>query len=453
MSIETIHMRHGLDFSNTRHLAKDRDGTAATPHGDLGPPGEREGMVLYLMVDAARRALAQGPQFSFPNGHPEPWRPMKLLFTNFHDGDGGGHTTYILGLARGLAAHHTVHVAAPPGSRLNREARGIAGVQVLDQPFPNGLGRLPARRRARRQLAAYLRRERFDIVHVNGSADHRLAMSALRGIRPRPAIVLTKHNSKPLTGIGHLWRARFGTDQVIAVCDFVRRQVQASPYARCRIATVFNGVDIERFAPSAFDPASRASWLQPAESAEPLLIGSNAGTARYKGWMDLVEALASLPPERRSRLRVVLAGGLPNPEDVARIDALGLAAQVHFTGRLDDVRPMVAALDAGFVLSWDVETISFACREMMAMGKPVLVSDYAGLPENIHAGEDGWIVPARNREAMAAALSEMLDDRAALPAMGEAARAHAEAEFGMDRFVSATEAVYAALVRDLSSNA
>jgi len=108
---------------------------------------------------------------------------MKLLFTNFHDGDGGGHTTYILGLARGLAPRHRVHVAAPPGSRLNREARAIPGVEVLDQPFPNGLGRLPARLRARRQLAGYLRRERFDIVHVNGSADHRLTMSALRRAR------------------------------------------------------------------------------------------------------------------------------------------------------------------------------------------------------------------------------------------------------------------------------
>ena len=75
---------------------------------------------------------------------------MKLLFTNFHDGDGGGHTTYILGLARGLAPRHEVHVAAPATSRLNREARAIPGVRVLDQPFPNGLGKLPARRRARR---------------------------------------------------------------------------------------------------------------------------------------------------------------------------------------------------------------------------------------------------------------------------------------------------------------
>ena len=378
---------------------------------------------------------------------------MKLLFTNFHDGDGGGHTTYLVSLAQGLAGRHEVHVAAPAGSRLNREARALAGVRVLDQPFPNGLRRLRARRVAREQLAAYVRSHGFDIVHVNGSADHRLVISALRGLRPRPAIVLTKHNSKPLTGIGHWWRSRVGTDAVIAVCDYVRRQVMASPYARCRVATVFNGVDIRRFAPRASDSQLRQGWLDGdtggavSNAGEaPLLIGSNAGTARYKGWMDLLEALSTLPPARRDRFRVVLAGALPGAEDRQRIAALGLATHVHFPGRLDDVRPLVAALDAGFVLSWDVETISFACREMMAMGKPVLVSDYAGLPENIHAGQDGWVVPARDIAAIGNALLALLDQRDQLPAMGASAREHAEAEFGLERFVDDTEAVYASLI-------
>ncbi|MGA7439972.1 MAG: glycosyltransferase family 4 protein, partial [Luteibacter sp.] len=329
---------------------------------------------------------------------------------------------------------------------LNREARGIEGIAVLDQPFPNGLGKLAARRRALRQLAGWLREHEMDIVHVNGSADHRLVMAAVRGLRGRPAIILTKHNSKPMTGLGHAWRARFGTDMVIAVCAYVRRQLEASPYARCRLATVFNGVDIHRFAPGAVPAGDRATWLKPTGNDAALLIGSNAGTARYKGWMDLLEALARLGPDESERFRVVLAGGLPGADDLARIEALGVSHLVHFTGRLDDVRPMVACLDAGFVLSWDVETISFACREMMAMGKPVLVSDYAGLPENIRRGSDGWVVPARHLDAIAEALRGLWTQRAGLPAMGMAARAHAEAEFGLEHFVDATEKAYAGLL-------
>ena len=94
------------------------------------------------------------------------------------------------------------------------------------------------------------------------------------------------------------------------------------------------------------------------------------------------------------------------------------------------------------MLSWDVETISFACREMMAMGKPVLVSDYAGLPENIEPGVDGWIVPVRSPPRVADAILRMLDARDRLPMMAAAARAHAERAFGIERFLDATEAVY-----------
>lgn len=372
-------------------------------------------------------------------------RSLKLLFTNFHEGDGGGHTTYVMTLARALAVRHQVVVAAAPASRLFREASAASGIAAIAQPFPNGLNRLAARRRARRQLGALLRAHRFDLVHVNGSADHRLVLAAVRGLTRRPRIVLTKHNSKPMTGIGHWWRARRATDMVIAVCEFTHRALLASPYRRCQLATIPNGIDTVHFSPLAPTAAAyeRQRWVG---AAPALLLGSNAGTASYKGWMDLVEALALLAPGRRERVHLLLAGAPPSAEAQQRIDTLGLREQVHFAGLLADVRPLLAAIDAGFVLSWEVETISFACREMMAMGKPVLVSDYAGLPENIDAGRDGWCVPPRDRSAMAGRLNQLLDERGDLPLMGLAARRHAERDFGVALFAARTEAAYAAVL-------
>ncbi|MBJ6985035.1 glycosyltransferase [Luteimonas sp. MC1750] len=368
---------------------------------------------------------------------------MKILYTNFHDCHGGGHTTYVLALARALGGRHRVHVAAPPGSRLLAGAEGLEGVSAVPQPFPNGIRRLAARRRARASLRALLREERFDLVHVNGSADHRLVLSALRGLPVRPRIVFTKHNSKPASGVGAWWRARRGTDHVIAVCDDTRKRLLDTPYGRLPMDAVPNGVDLERYRPWPDDARcqARRQWLG-AGGDDVLLLGSNAGTIAYKGWMDLVEALALLPEVQRARVSVLLAGEPPADDALARIEALELGGQVRFAGLLDDIRPMVAALDAGFVLSWDVETISFACREMMAMGKPVLVSDYAGLPENIDPGVDGWVVPARSPPRVADAILQLLDARDRLPAMGAAARAHAERAFGIERFVDATEAVY-----------
>jgi glycosyltransferase involved in cell wall biosynthesis len=365
---------------------------------------------------------------------------MKILLTNFHDGDGGGHTTYLMALARGLRDRHEIHIAAPSSSRLYREAATVEGVRAVAQPFPNGLGKLAAASQARRQLRAFLRQHAFDIVHVNGSADHRLVLAAQRGAGKKPKIVLTKHNSKPITGIGHRWRAR-RTDLVIAVSDYTRRMLEASAYAGCRISTVCNGVDIAHFRPWPVEAAA-AERFRHADGAT-LLLGSNAGTADHKGWIDLIEAIAMLDDDAKRRVRVLLCGKPLSSAQQARLEALGLRDTVRHAGMLGDVRPMIAAIDVGFVLSYATETISFACREMMAMGKPVLVSDYAGLPENIEPGVDSWCVPVRDRAAIVQAVSTMLADPAQFAWMGERARARAERDFGLDLFVSRTEAAYA----------
>ena len=375
---------------------------------------------------------------------------MKILLTNFHEGDGGGHTTYLLALARGLAAAHEVHLAVPATSRLYREAAALDGVRVVAQPFPNAIAQLAAAMRARRQLRDYLRTHAFDIVHVNGSTDHRMVLSACSGLAHKPKVVLTKHNSKPAQGVTHRWRAR-RTDLVIVVCEATRRMLETGPYARCQLRTVRNGIDVRHYLPWS-DEAVRA--IRERWSGEGrLLLGSNAGTAEHKGWMDLIEAVATLPAARRARVDILLCGQPPLPEQTQRIGALGLATQVHFAGLLSDVRPVLAAIDVGFVLSYAVETISFACRETMAMGKPVLVSDYAGLPENIDDGVDGWRVPVRDRVAIAVAVAGMLDHPERLRTMGDAARRKAEREFGLDRFIAATEDAYAALLPSVATAA
>ena len=85
-------------------------------------------------------------------------------------------------------------------------------------------------------------------------------------------------------------------------------------------------------------------------------------------------------------IRDRIAGLPPSAADLRRVEALGMTGAVVFTGLLRDVRPLLAAMDVGFVLSSRLETISFACREMMAAGRPVIVSDTGGLAENVTEG-------------------------------------------------------------------
>lgn len=370
---------------------------------------------------------------------------MKILYTNFHDATGGGHVTYIRQLVAQLTDRFELHVASPSGSQLLEEVRAMPDVSTLAQPFPNGLGNLRAWRIAVARMRAYLAEQRFDVVHVNGSADHRLVMAARHGLRSRPRIVLTKHNTKPMRGLRHHLRARYGTDAVIAVSDYVRMSLDATPYRRCTPRTVPNGVDTRHFAPWPADQAAGQRRHLGCDE-DVLLLGSSAGTAGVKGWTDLVPALQCLEPGERRQIRILVAGLPPSGEQRARIAHAGLQDNFLFPGLLSDVRPVIAAVDAGFVLSHQ-EAISFACREMMAMGKAVLVSRVGGLPENVVDGREGWIVAAGDNTAIAGHLRWMLGHRQQLRTMGQAARARAQQEFDLPRFVEHTARVYLDLAR------
>jgi glycosyltransferase involved in cell wall biosynthesis len=395
---------------------------------------------------------------------------MRILYTNFHRGPAlNGHVTYVMSLARALSARHHVVVASPRGSGLLRQAQAEPSISAVAQPFPNRIWQLAA---AARQLRRLIVQERIDIVHVNGSADHRLAIGACLGLRRAPRIVYTKHNDLPVSP----WTARLrvwaGTHQVIGVCESVRAALGRTPYARVPLTAIPNGVDTRHFDREAFlaQPGAQAAvaalrqgWsvdvqtnplCKQAGNAGPytgggsvksatdvLILGSQAGTADYKGWLHMVRAVARLDEPVRSRIRIVLAGALPNAAQRLAVVQVGMAGQVHFTGPLEDVRAFVAALDVGFVLSWR-ETISFACREMMAMGVPVIVSDHGGLLENIDDCRNGWIVGCHDIDAIARCVQHLASHPDEVARVGIAAKLRAQSAFGLSAYVAATENVY-----------
>ncbi|WP_454672876.1 glycosyltransferase [Achromobacter pestifer] len=366
---------------------------------------------------------------------------MKILYTNFHQGDGGGHTTYVMSLARMLRQRAQITVAAPRGSRLLAEADALPGVHSIDLEFK---GRPFQQLGALRRLRALLRREHFDVIHVNGSADHRLCMLATLGMgAKRPFIVYTQHTDRSANSLGVRMRAKWGTNRVICVCGHTFRRMKDSVFRDEDLRVVHNGVDTLQYRPAGIQDgrAARATLL-PEGMRGRFVIGSNAGTASYKNWLDMVTAVSLLPDHQRDQVVILIAGKEPDDAQRQRVEDLGMTDQVVFTGLLEDVRPFLAALDVGFVLSSRLETISFACREMMAAGKPVIVSKMGGLTENVTDGRDGWVVPPGSVSGVLKAVSDMLKNRSVVAQMGAEARHTALREFSLAQFVGQTEQVY-----------
>jgi glycosyltransferase involved in cell wall biosynthesis len=86
-----------------------------------------------------------------------------------------------------------------------------------------------------------------------------------------------------------------------------------------------------------------------------------------------------------------------------------------------------------------------AVGEAMAMGKPVVATGVGGVGELL--GDTGVAVPARNSQALAAAMiATMRQGRDELSARGRAARKRVLERFSVDASADAWEALYSSLI-------
>ena len=102
---------------------------------------------------------------------------------------------------------------------------------------------------------------------------------------------------------------------------------------------------------------------------------------------------------------------------------------------------MLASFDVAVCCS-DFEGSPLSVMEYMEAGKPVVATRVGGLPELIEDGVHGRLIEPRNPEALATAVSELLEDRSLAAEMGDRARERRRQEFCIDTLVSRLEGLY-----------
>lgn len=366
---------------------------------------------------------------------------MNLLFCNFHEANGGGQDTYLLSLIKTLQAHHSVALACPPSSRLYlTRQQEVPCFAINYKALFRQWGSLF------RQLYAFkqwLEKQAFDIIHVNGSADHRAVLLIYPFLKHRPKLVLTKHNALRIKW-GAWLRMRYFTDAIIAVSQSTEQHLLQAGIPPALIQTIPNGIDTHFYKPISTEQKKQLRQ-QHGLSMDDFILVSSAGTADCKNWPSLIAAMAALPAELKNKLKVIIAGKTPLPQQMQAIHPFNLNAQIIFTGLLSDTREWMWLGDVGFVLSNAEEAISFACREMMAMGLPVIISNYGGLPENITNEVDGWIVPVNDIPALTQCLVRLLK-QIDLTSIAQHAREKAIKNFDKDIFIQTTLKLYQDLI-------
>ncbi len=290
------------------------------------------------------------------------------------------------------------------------------------------------------RLARYFRRERPDIVHTHLIHADLLAIPAARLARV-PAVVSTKHGANPFRrgvvgrldgAVSHLAR------RVIVISDYLRtfyRDVEGIPEER--ITRIHYGLE-----PSPLPGDGISVRAELGVPPDALVVGVVARLQEGKGHADL---LAAFPKVRaqipQARLLLVGEGPLRPPLE-AQAARLGLEGAVTFTGFRADVDRLLTALDL-FVLPSLSEGFGLAILEAMRAARPVVATAVAAIPEIVVPDETGLLVPPADADALAAAMITLLRAPGRRTAMGRAGRARALSEFGVEKMVEATAAVYA----------
>ena len=146
-----------------------------------------------------------------------------------------------------------------------------------------------------------------------------------------------------------------------------------------------------------------------------------------KGQLLLVQAAAQLVRQGVA-LKLVLAGdGELRGEIEAAVRDLGIEAHVRITGWISSARVREELLAArALVLPSFAEGLPVVIMEAMALGRPVISTFIAGIPELVLDGVQGWLIPAGDVDALAGAMRDCLRaEPQRLLAMGRAARARA----------------------------
>jgi glycosyltransferase involved in cell wall biosynthesis len=198
-----------------------------------------------------------------------------------------------------------------------------------------------------------------------------------------------------------------------------------------KVTLVYHGLDLGRFPP----PPAAEGARDGRQAEAPVRLLSVGRAVPKKGYDDLLQALALLPPELAWRLTHVGGG-----EEAARLktlaERLGLAARIDWRGALpqQEVLALYRSADL-FVLAskvaadGDRDGLPNVLMEAASQRLASLATRLPGIEELLEDGTSALLVPPGDPAALSQALVRLIGDSALRRRLGEAAEARVRRHF------------------------
>ncbi|MBO4163843.1 MULTISPECIES: glycosyltransferase [Micromonospora] len=214
-------------------------------------------------------------------------------------------------------------------------------------------------------------------------------------------------DTSPARRIGYERELGRAVDRVVAQCRDEVGELVRLGVPRSRMTVVPSGVNLDTFAP-----------LGPAVEREPdrprvLTVGR---LVERKGFQTVIRAMALVPDAECLVVGGPPAGLLETDPYARRLRALagtcGVADRVRLVGAVprEEMGRWYRSADVLVAAPW-YEPFGLTPLEAMACGVPVVGTAVGGIRDTVVDGVTGDLVPARDPQALAAALGSLLGDR------------------------------------------
>ena len=301
-----------------------------------------------------------------------------------------------------------------------------------------------------KDLSSVIRRHRPRILHLlfTPSLGMYPWIARLHGIRQ---IYFTDQGSRPEGYVAQpaspLKRQLGGfingpITKVIGISDYNCRTTLDRGYMDVsRVTRIYNGSDMTLDVHSGKGGAFRSRYGIPENR---ILVTQVSWMIPEKGILDLIEA-ARLAVAAEPDLHFAMVGeGAQRAAFTEKASQAGIADHVTWTGLIQEPHGcgVFAATDIACQMSRWEEAFGLVISEAMVYRKPLVATRVGGIPELVKDGETGFLVERGDSATMAARILELARDPHLRRRMGEAGRAHAEANFDIQKTTAQLMKVY-----------
>ena len=340
----------------------------------------------------------------------------------------GGIGIYTVSLARSLKEKGVEVIVASSGGELVDSLKKRS-IEHIDIPVATsadiGLHTLISYFKLKRVI----RRDKIDIIHAQTRVTQIIA--ALLSKKLKIGFVTTCHGffkQKLFRKIFPCWGKR-----TIAISDAVRQHLVVDmKVPKEKTALIYNGIDINRFKQRKSTEDKKLIKNDYGLKQAPV-IGVISRLSSVKGHKYLIAAFAKLLKDYPDlQLLIVGDGSMKYLSGLkSQIKKLGIEKSIVFLGACHDTSIPLSIIDV-FCLPSIQEGLGLAILEAMIMKVPVVASNVGGIYTLINHGKNGLLIPPKDEDALADAISEILLDKNLAKKMGLLSKKLVEEKFSLD---------------------